>query len=206
MNPIVAANVKTGENPSFGPFCIIGDDEKYPTIFGNSPKIRSHSIIYPDNQIGDNFQTGHSVMIRESNKIGSNVSIGSGSNIEHHTIIEDNARIHSGCFIPEFSHLKKGCWIGPRVCLTNARYPSSPTTKDNLTGVTVGENSKIGANSTILPGIIIGRNCLIGAGSVVTKDLPDDSVAVGNPARVIKKTSDLKHNNGYPVYPNDSTS
>ncbi len=50
----------------------------------------------------------------------------------------------------------------------------------------IGENSSIGANSTILPGVKIGRNCMIGAGSVVTKDVPDNALVLGNPARIVK--------------------
>jgi len=53
--------------------------------------------------------------------------------------------------------------------------------------VTIGNNVWIGGNVTILPGVTIGDNCTIGAGSVVTRDIPDNSVAAGNPARVIRR-------------------
>ena len=53
--------------------------------------------------------------------------------------------------------------------------------------VTVGEDCWIGGGAIICPGVTIGNRCVIGAGSVVTKDIPDDSVAVGNPARVVRK-------------------
>ena len=51
--------------------------------------------------------------------------------------------------------------------------------------------SKVGANATLLPGVIIGRNALVGAGSVVVRDVPDDKVVAGNPARIIKDISEL---------------
>lgn len=159
---------------------------------GKNSTIREPIIIYPHNQIGDNFQTGHYITIREKNKIGNNVSIGSHSNIEHHITIEDNVRIHSNCFIPEYSILKHDCWIGPNVVLTNAKYPRSMNVKNELTGPTIGEFAKIGANSTILPAIIIGKHSLIGAGSVVTKDVPDYAVVVGNPAKIIGDVRELK--------------
>jgi acetyltransferase-like isoleucine patch superfamily enzyme len=64
--------------------------------------------------------------------------------------------------------------------------------KECLKGATIGENTKIGSNVTILPDIIIGKNCLIGAGSLVTKNLLDDNyVYAGNPAKKIKHIKDL---------------
>lgn len=57
--------------------------------------------------------------------------------------------------------------------------------------MTIKRNAKIGAHVTILPGLVIGENSLIGAGSVVTTDIPDDSVAWGNPATVRKKMKDI---------------
>ena len=161
---------------------------------GKNPIIREPTVIYHGNEIGDNFQTGHFVTIREDNKIGDDVSVGSHSNIEHHVIIEDNVRIHSSCFIPEYSVLKHDCWIGPNAVLTNAKYPRSINVKNELVGPTVGEYAKIGANSTILPGIKIGKHALIGAGSVIVEDVPDYAIIVGNPGKII---GDIRDNKKY---------
>ena len=159
---------------------------------GKNATIREPTIIYPDNDIGDNFNTGHFVTIREENKIGNNVSVGSHSNIEHHIVIEDNVRIHSNCFIPEYSILKHDCWIGPNVVLTNAKFPRSINVKNELKGPIIEEYAKIGANSTILPGIKIGKHALIGAGSVVVKDVPDYAIMVGNPGIIIGDIRNIK--------------
>ncbi|MDP7115961.1 MAG: DapH/DapD/GlmU-related protein, partial [Candidatus Woesearchaeota archaeon] len=178
-------NVVLGKNAQIGEYVVLGvppkgkKDGELKTVIGDNAVIRSHSVIYAGNVIGDNFQTGHGVVIREENTIGNNVSIGSQSNIEHHVKMGDDVRIHSQAFIPELSVLKKGAWIGPRVCVTNAPFPSSATTKDYLEGVTIEENGKVGANSTLLPGVSIGKNSLVGAGSVVTKDVPDGKLVVG---------------------------
>ncbi len=165
------------------------ENKKY--NIGKDAIIREPTVIYPGNNIGDNFNTGHFVTIREDNKIGVNVSIGSHSNIEHHITIENNVRIHSNCFIPEYSTLKHDCWVGPNVVLTNAKYPKSVNVKSELVGPTIGEFAKIGANSTILPGVKIGKYALIGAGSVVTKDVGDFAIVTGNPAHVIGDIRDL---------------
>lgn len=171
-----------------GGFVIINKGVK----MGKNSIIRSHTVIYPGNIIGNNFQTGHGVLIRENNKIGDNVSVGSHSVVEHDVTIGDNCRIHSNVFIPEYSILKNNSWIGPCVVLTNAKYPRSKNVKKNLKGVIISENAKIGAGAVILPGIKIGRNALVGAGSVVTKNVMDNQVVAGNPARVIKDISEIK--------------
>jgi len=192
-------NVILGSNVQIGEYVIIGippkdkADGELITRIGKNAIIRTHSIIYAGNQIGDNFQTGHTTFIRESNRIGDNVSIGTQSIVEHHVTIEDDVRIHSQAFVPEYTVLKKGCWLGPNVVLTNAKYPLSPDVKESLVGPTIGENAIIGANSTILPGIQIGKSAIIGAASVVTKDVPDFTVVAGNPARVIKMRDDLPY-------------
>ncbi|MBI2599918.1 N-acetyltransferase [Candidatus Daviesbacteria bacterium] len=162
------------------------------STFGKNPLIRSHTVIYAGNKIGNNFQTGHGVLIRENNTIGDHVSVGSHSVIEHDVTIGDNCRIHSNVFIPEFSVLERNSWIGPCVVLTNAKYPRSKNVKQNLIGVKICENAKIGAGAVILPGIRIGKNALVGAGSVVTKDVLDNQVVAGNPAKVIKSILEIK--------------
>ena len=161
------------------------------TIIGDNAVIRSHTVIYAGNVIGNDFQTGHQVMIREDNRIGHNVSIGTNSVIEHHVMMADGVRTQSTCFIPEYSVLEKDAWLGPNVVITNARYPRSKNVKQHLKGATIGRNAKIGANCTLLPAISVGANALIGAGSVVTKNIPAGSVAYGNPAKVQKKVAEL---------------
>jgi acetyltransferase-like isoleucine patch superfamily enzyme len=131
-------------------------------------------------------------MIRESNRIHDNVSIGTHSIVEHHATLGDGVRIHSQAFVPEYTIIEEGGWIGPNVVLTNARYPRSSGVADRLKGPTIKRNAKIGANSTILPGVTIGANALVGAGSVVVKDVPPGAVVAGNPARIINELNNLE--------------
>jgi acetyltransferase-like isoleucine patch superfamily enzyme len=192
-------NVLLGEGSVVEDYCILGAPPRgvregaLATTIGDGAVIRSHTVIYAGNTIGRNFQTGNKVNIRESNRIGNNVSVGTLSVIEHHVEIADNVRIHTQAFIPEFSVLEEGCWIGPNVVLTNAKYPLSPGVKDQLAGVVIRRGAKIGANATILPGVVVGEHALVGAGAVVVRDVAAGAVVVGNPGRVINQIADLPY-------------
>ncbi len=83
------------------------------------------------------------------------------------------------------------CFIGPNVSIYTACHSTNPiernTRKEWARPVSIGNNCWIGGSVTILPGVTIGDNVTIGAGSVVVKDIPSDSIAVGNPAKVVKR-------------------
>ena len=195
----ILAGVVIGNGSIVEDYCIIGapprgkKEGELSTTIGEKAVLRSHTVIYAGNRIGDNFQTGNKVNIRESNEIGNNVSIGTLSVIEHHVRIGNGVRVHSQVFVPEFTVIEDDAWLGPNVVITNAKYPLSTGVKETLAGPLVKRGAKIGANATILPGIVIGVNSLVGAGSVVTKDVPDNAVVAGNPARLIKMITALPY-------------
>ena len=195
---VIYPNVRLGKNCVVEDFVIIGVPPReykgeLETLIGDNAVIRSHTVIYAGNKIGNNFQTGNKANIRELNEIGDDVSIGTLSVVEHHVIIGNGVRIHTQAFIPEFTILEDECWIGPNVVITNAKYPKSPTAKAELKGVHIMKYAIIGANSTLLPGIKIGEYALVGAGSVVTKDVSDRCVVAGNPAKIINSIDKLPY-------------
>ncbi len=198
LDALIFENVTVGEDSRIEAWVILGEPPRgyaageLSTVIGRQAVIRSHSVIYAGNQIGDRFQTGHGVMVRELNEIGDDVSIGTHSIIEHHVKIGQRVRIHSNVFIPEYSVIEDEAWIGPNVVFTNALYPLSRDAKKTLTGPHILAGAKIGANATLLPGVIVGKNALIGAGAVVVEHVPAGKVVVGNPARVIKDVSEIE--------------
>lgn len=164
---------------------------------GSNGQIRPFTTIYAGSEIGDYFQTGQGVSIREDNLIGNNVSIGTNSVLEFGNKIDDFSRIHSNCFL-EMVTIGKCVFVGPNVVFTDDPHPMEcQHYKECKGGAIVEDYARIGANSTILPGVRIGRNSLIGAGSVVTKDVPPDSVVAGNPAKVIKRIDQLTCPKGF---------
>ena len=202
-NPVISKTAIIHPGVILGKGCVIEDfviigfpsgrsgPAELETVIGDNAIIRSHTVIYAGNRIGNNFQTGNKANIRELNEIGDDVSIGTLSVIEHHVKIGNGVRIHSQAFIPEYCVLDEQCWIGPNVVLTNAKYPKSPNAKAELAGVHIMKKAKIGANTTILPGVTIEENALVGAGSVVTKNIYRDTVATGNPATIIKDITNI---------------
>lgn len=194
---VIYPGVHLGPESTVGEFALVGvllrgrKAGEIETRIGAGATIRSHTVIYSGNVIGKNFQTGHGVMIREFNEIGDDVSIGTHSVIEHHVKLGNRVRVHSNAFIPEYSVIEDGAWIGPNVVFTNALYPLSANAKATLKGPHVHAGAKIGANATLLPAVVIGRNALVGAGAVVVGDVPENKVVVGNPARVVKDVREI---------------
>ncbi|MCI0475796.1 MAG: hypothetical protein L0Y55_06075, partial [Anaerolineales bacterium] len=140
--------VTFGDDAIVGDFVIVGQPPRgkrageLETRIGARAVIRSHTVIYAGNVIGDDFQTGHGALVREENRIGNNVSLGSHTIVEHHVVIGNNVRLHSNVFVPEFSILEDDCWIGPNVVITNARYPRSRNVKEQLRGATIQRGAK----------------------------------------------------------------
>lgn len=117
--------------------------------------------------------------------IGENCNICAHTLIENDVVIGNNVTVKSGVYVWDGITLKDNVFIGPCVTFTNDKKPRSKQYPDEFPKTVVEEGASIGANATLLPGITIGKNALIGAGAVVTKNVPENAIMVGNPA-VIK--------------------
>ena len=165
---------------------------------GRDALIRSGSIIYAGSDIGDDFQTGHQVTIREQSHIGNNVSVGTLSDIQGNCRIGNYVRLHSNVHIGQLSVVDDFVWLFPYVVLTNDPTPPS----ENFVGVHVHSFAIVATGSIIMPGLDIGQDSLIGAGAIVTKPVDPYSVVVGNPAKCISDVRKVKSKiTGEPVYP-----
>ena len=207
-NTVIRSYTSIGPCSDIGSNCIIGEywmdyykdhqKHEHPLAIGKNALIRSGSILYAGSTIGDNFNTGHQVTIREKASIGNNVSVGTLSDIQGNCRIGNYVRLHSNVHIGQLSRIDDFVWIFPYVILTNDPTPPS----ENFLGVHVHSFAIIATGSIVMPGLDLGQDCLIGAGAIVTKSVEPYAVAVGNPAKVISDVRKVKNKvTGEPVYP-----
>ncbi len=127
-------------------------------------------------------------------EIGDNTRIACFVEVQEKVKIGKNCKIEPFVFIPTGVTIEDNVLIGAHTCFTNDKKPRATTPKGTLQigsdwtllKTLVKRGASIGAGAVILPGITIGENAVGGAGTVVTKDVPEGKIVVGNPARVIK--------------------
>ena len=115
---------------------------------------------------------------------------GNGIKVGRNVFVNYNCTMLDGGYITLEDNVK----IGPHCQLYTPHHPEDYVlrrkTVETAYPVTIGEDTWLGGGVIVCPGVTIGKRCIIGAGSVVTKDIPDDCVAVGNPAKVIRKVGE----------------
>lgn len=217
---IVSSKATLGKNVSIGPYTIIHDNvvisddtvigayceiglpsplaKKQKLKIGPNSNIRSHSVFYQGSSFGSRLETGHRVTVRENTIAGENLRLGTLTDIQGDCDIGDYVRLHSNVHIGKCSVVEDFVWVFPYVVLTNDPHPPS----DILQGVTLKKYSVVATMSVVLPGVLVGEGALIGAHSLVNKNVAADAVVVGNPAKEVCKTKDIKNKiTGENVYP-----
>ena len=127
--------------------------------------------------------------------IGDKWKIGTFVEIQKNTVIGKNVKVSSHTFICEGVEIEDNVFVGHNVSFINDKYPRSANAEGNLqteadwkvVRTRVKKGASIGTSVTILCGVTIGENAIVGAGSVVTRDVPDNVVVAGNPARLLRK-------------------
>ena len=153
--------------------------------------------IAPDVKIGENTKVFNFVNLYGC-EIGDDSKVGTFVEIQKGARIGNNCKISSHTFICEGVTIEDNCFIGHNVTFINDKYPRSVNddgalqTEDDWACVStlVQKGVSIGSSATILCGVTIGENSIIGAGSVVTKDVPANTIFAGNPARELRKIGD----------------
>lgn len=137
-------------------------------------------------QIGPYTKIWHFCHVSEGAKIGTRCILGQNTFIGKKVVIGNNVKIQNNVSIYAGVIIEDDVFIGPSVVFTNVSNPRAfVERKDEFKLTLVRKGASIGANSTILCGVTIGEYAMVGAGSVVTKDVPDYTTVVGNPAKKI---------------------
>jgi len=127
---------------------------------GGAARLRSGTVLYQGARIGDRFQTGHNVVVREETVIGDDVSVWSNSVIDYGCLVRDGVKIHCNCYVAQFTEIEEGAFLGPGVVLTNDLYPGQEDSAAALSGPLIGAHAHIGGNVTVLPFVSIGAGAL----------------------------------------------
>ena len=144
--------------------------------------------------LGEGTSIWHLAQVREHAVLGRDCIVGRGAYIGEGVVMGDNCKVQNYALVYEPARLADGVFIGPAVTLTNDHFPRAVNPDGSLksaadwepVGVTIEEGASIGARAVCVAPVRIGAWATVAAGAVVTKDLPADVVAVGNPARVVR--------------------
>jgi acetyltransferase-like isoleucine patch superfamily enzyme len=151
------------------------------------------TCIADDVQLGKDVKIGEFVNLYGC-AIGDNTKIGPFVEIQKNARVGRNCKIQSHTFICEGVTIEDDVFVGHNVTFINDRYPRATTDEGTLqteqdwecTPTLIKKGSSVGSSVTLLCGITVGENSIVGAGSVVTRDVPANVIIAGNPANVIK--------------------
>ncbi len=160
---------------------------------------RQHQLITEDVKLGKNVKIYGYVNLYGC-EIGDNTKIGTFVEIQKNARVGKNCKISTHTFICEGVTIEDNVFVGHNVTFVNDKYPKAVNAEGELqtdddwevVSTLVKRGASIGSSATILCGVTIGENAIVGAGSVVTKDVPDNTVVAGVPARVLKRVKEEK--------------
>jgi acetyltransferase-like isoleucine patch superfamily enzyme len=160
---------------------------------GGGTYVHPTAAVEPGAVVGRGTKIWSHVQIRSGARVGSDCIFGRNSFVDRHVTVGDRVKVQNNASLYEGVELEAGVFIGPHVVFTNDRIPRAvrpdgalKSSDDwELTRTIVREGASLGAGVVVVTGVTIGRWALIGSGSVVTRDVPDHALAVGNPARHI---------------------
>jgi UDP-2-acetamido-3-amino-2,3-dideoxy-glucuronate N-acetyltransferase len=136
-------------------------------------------------EIGEGTRIWHFCHVMPKSRIGRRCNIGQNVVVSPDVVIGDNVKIQNNVSIYTGVILEDDVFCGPSMVFTNVVNPRSHVSRrDEYRQTLVKRGASLGANSTVVCGVTIGRYGFIGAGAVVTKDIPDHALVVGNPARI----------------------
>jgi UDP-2-acetamido-3-amino-2,3-dideoxy-glucuronate N-acetyltransferase len=151
----------------------------------NGIKIHPSAEVSEKAIIGSGTYIWNQVQVRENCTIGSNCILSKDVYIDFDVIIGNNVKIQNGVSVYHGVEIEDDVFLGPHMVFTNDLYPRAYIGDFKVYKTIIKKGASIGANATIVCGTTIGNYAMIGAGSVITKDVPNNALVVGNPGKII---------------------
>ena len=213
--PRLIGDCRIGEGTIIDPSVILGHPSKAAQLsdrnltagngvtVGRDCILRANTVVYEDVVIGDRVQTAHNVVIREGARVGDGCVFGSGAVVLDHAVLGRNVRVMEQALVCEGAVVGNDVFIAPQVSSTRGRHmlgafvaAGRMTVEEademerryadpNEPSVVIGDDVRVGANSVLLAGVRLGRGVVIAAGSVVSNDVPENHMVIGNPGRIV---------------------
>lgn len=144
-------------------------------------------VLYAGSRIGADCLIADQAFVREKCIIGDAVIVGRGVTVENETRIGSYTKIQSQSYVTAWTTIEDYVFLAPCVVTTNDNFMGRTTERFKYRkGPTIKRGARVGANTTLLPGITIGREAFVAAGSVVTRDVVDETLVMGSPARPLR--------------------
>jgi len=152
--------------------------------------IHSSASVDDRAEIGTGTKIWINVQVREGARIGRDCILSKDVYIDHDVAIGDECKVQNSVSVYKGVTIEDGVFVGPNACFTNDKVPRAQNPDWTITPTLVRRGASIGANATIVCGITIGKYAMIAAGSVVTRDVPDFALVMGNPARIVGRVDE----------------
>lgn len=181
-------NTVIGKTPMRSINSIFKEEDKLPMcVIEGECLIGAATIIYRGATIGEKTLIADMATIRENVTIGEKTIIGRGVTVENFCEIGSNCKIQTNVYLTAYSKVEDYVFIAPCVVTSNDNYAARSKERfGKFKGVTIKKGGRLGAGAVVLPGKTIGEDGFAAAGALITKDIPDKKIAMGNPAKVIK--------------------
>ena len=159
----------------------------------NDPIIHPLADVAAGARVGGGTRIWQHAQVREGAQLGEECILGKGVYVGEGVHIGNRVKVQNNASVYEGTTLEDGVFIGPHVCLTNDKVPRAVTPEGQLKRgddwdpgrILIRTGAAVGAAAVVVTGVTIGRWAMVGAGAVVTRDVPDYGLVLGNPARLV---------------------